>query len=883
MSSERDRLLVLCAKGLETKGLSDQDHKDRLKAEVREIDVQVEYEYFLKLYDRKARFPHNENNLLVAYLLDLVPDFDITQPPSYMQGEFPDIDVDFLPEIQTHLKRVWAPQKFGQEYVCEISTYSTLGIKSGILDMTRVHGVPKDEIQAITVRMEDKDDEGDIMSWDKALEMYPEFDDYCKRYPDISDATKILMGRYKSGGIHPGGLIISKVPIADFVPLEVRSVSKDNPKGMIVSAWAEGQAVQDLQPVGLVKFDVLVVDGLEQIALGCKLVYERHGIKHICAKPGRRNWSDTSYLNDPKALELANRGDTRCIFQLGGEGIRNMVKRGGVTSFDDIAAYEALYRPGPLNMKMDERYCMRKRGKEKYSLHPLMEPILGKTYGVMVFQEQVMQILNKVGNIPLIHCEKVRKAISKKKIEQFGKYKAMFLENGVRNLGATKEYVEHLWDQVEAFADYGFNKSHSYAYSYISSRQLWLLAHYPLEFYTAVLMKAKDDDKIKEYKTDAKYHNVQVAPVHINKSKENFSIQDNKIYFGFSNIKGVGLPIAKKIVEGQPYSSFADFLERFGTEAKVLKPLIALGVFDEPYDRQTMYKFYEFFKDHKKKYKECGNRYEKTLVRYDEDLNELLQEHVHDPKLIAKMNKFDDEAYALWEEHLGDIELEESYNYKGEVRIRKVTVAKNAQRIRAKRDSSMKNYSSKESDFQEEPPSIDSFNANKWKLDEELQTLLSGETKQAEREFYGFQWTHDLEESPDFKNLNIETFLTKAEVEGLPLGYVQVLVKNVKQKIMKNGKPMYHVEVEDSNGKVVTMTVWSEDYDRFAEDFVKGKMLSLRVKPPQGKWQNLTFDSPPKKDRWKLPKNKDEDGRLCEMRPGTPKKKELVDLTDLTL
>jgi DNA polymerase-3 subunit alpha len=345
--------------------------------------------------------------------------------------------------------------------------------------------------------------------------------------------------------------------------------------------WTEGLNAQDLQPVGLIKFDLLVINNLMQIALACDLVKKRHGLPNICAEEGSWDWSDISYLNDPKALEMANKADLKCVFQFDSEGIRKLVKKGGVTRFDDLAAYSALYRPGPLNMGMDVKYCRRKKGEEPYNLHPLMEPILGKTYGVMIFQEQVMDILRVVGNVPDMHTEKVRKAISKKKVKDFIKYKEMFVEHGKINLNVNADFLLNLWEQIESFAEYGFNKSHAYAYTYISSRLLWLKAHYPLEFYNAILMCENDDEKFREYKLDAKYHGVEIRPIDINKSKANFEITDGKIYFGFKNIKSIGEGVAERIVEHQPYTSFPDFLERFGTDGSTLKALCAIGVFDK--------------------------------------------------------------------------------------------------------------------------------------------------------------------------------------------------------------------------------------------------------------------------------------------------------------
>ena len=223
-------------------------------------------------------------------------------------------------------------------------------------------------------------------------------------------------------GVHAGGLIISRMPISDLVPLTKR---KDSPQA---SAWVEGLNGQDLQPVGLIKFDLLVISNLLQIARCCDLIKKRHNIDGIFARPGESDWTDVqAWRSDKKALALANAGDMKCIFQFDSDGIRKLVVDGGVDRFEDLVAYAALYRPGPLNEKMHTRYVERKRGREKFSLHPLLQPVLSKTYGVMVYQEQIMKILHIVGNIPLKDCEIVRKAISKKKIELFIKYKEMFI------------------------------------------------------------------------------------------------------------------------------------------------------------------------------------------------------------------------------------------------------------------------------------------------------------------------------------------------------------------------------------------------------------------------------------------------------------------------
>ena len=655
------------------------------------------------------------------------------------------------------------------------------------------------------------------------------------------------------------------------MPLEVRSVTKENKLGVVVSAWGEGLHSQDLGAVGLVKFDVLVVNDLYQIAVACQLIKDRHGIANVCAKPGQRNWSDTSYLEDEKAIEIANKGDTKCIFQFGSEGIRKMVKSGGVTCFQDIAAYSALYRPGPMRMGMDERYCARKQKREKYTLHPLLKPILGKTYGVMVFQEQVLKILNIVGGIPDMHCEKVRKAISKKKLKDFAKYKELFIKNGQITLGADEEYVKNLWDQIEAFADYGFNKSHSYAYSFISSRQLWLMVHYPLEFYAARLMCAKDHTDIKEIKIDAAMHGVEVAPIHINKSLANFSIQMDddgieKIFYGFSNLQTIGEKAAKRVIEGQPYTSFESFLQQFGSDGAVIKALVSLNAFRDD-NRLKLFAFAEHWKDWHNKQGAAKKRFKESIVRYEDSLKDLLLEYsylVTDPSDYEKMGAFTEEAYELWEKHFSDVEEEQPYNYKGEQRTRTITVLKKFHEIRGRRDSSISNRAAKDKNA-EDIPTLGDFelHRSRVKIEPDIEKLLSGDTRQAEKTYYGYQWVHILEESPDYNGLTIDKLLA----EDKSLGCIEVMVQKVDRLKSKKSDTHYYVlHVEDANGREILVTMWDDDYQRFKEDLEPDTLLKIHVSPPEGNWSKWSFETVKRHLRKNLPRNKDDDHRLCVMR-----------------
>lgn len=799
----KEKLLDICLKSLIAKNIDNETHQKRLKDELREIDTQKEYTYFLDLYEKKTKCPNN-NNLLVPYLLGICDDVSIDEEPRYDYGDFPDVDIDFEPHVRTYLKDRFSREQYGNDYVCNIATYTTFGLRSAIIDTARVLGLDRNEVIKITTSLSVKDDEGEVLSWDKAIELYDDLAEYLRRHPDLEDAAKRMLNRNRNIGQHASGLIISRVPIMDFVPMVM-------PRGasLPASAWVEGLHGTDLGAVGLVKMDFLSLDGNMKIALACRHVQERAGNNTpICALPGQGNWSDTTYLNDTQALAMANKGDLKMIFQFdGSEGIRRLAKEGGVTRFDDLVAYASLYRPGPMKRfkslspsgkmvtspSMAELYINRKRGKEKYEVHPELNDFLETTYGVLVYQEQIMRILNVVGKIQLRDCEAVRKAISKKKVEKFIKYKDMFVENGQETLGWTKKQLEHLWGQIEAFASYGFNASHATAYAYISSRMLYLKSHHPIEFYAAVLTCThpagpKDYQRLKDYKQEAEKHNITVERLDLNASKFECVIKDDKIYYGFSKIKGIGEETAKRIVSLQPYDGFIDFITRFGTDAKVVQALCALKIFNER-DPVTLYKFCEVYKKWEKKNKEREKRYKASTERYRTLLTTTTGE---------ELEKIKSRAFRLHDNNL-----------------------------RKLRKNKM--------------PTLDSFCPSEVILDPKEVNYLEN-IEQAEKDFYGFIWQHPLEKCPEHKYNTIE------KLNGYELGPLEALITGVREMQSKKTK-YYIIEAEDVSGETCRITVWKDDYERFQDRLITGNLVRMTVKTPQKPFPNFTLDS----NRWKRP------------------------------
>jgi DNA polymerase III alpha subunit len=870
MSKEDEDLEALCVSSLKNKKLdNDPNFYKRLRWELEEIKAKNKSNYFLDLYKRKVFYPSNENNLLICWLLGIVSSVDINKEPRCEYGDYPDIDVDFIPVVREYLKNTWAPSTFGEEYVCNIGNYTTFGIKSALIDMARVHGESRDEILALTKNLDAKDDEGKAMTWDSAMKLNPDLKKYCDRYPEIAESAKKLLNRNRGMGVHAGGLIISNSPLPELVPLVKR---KDNPQA---SAWVEGLHGQDLQPVGLVKFDLLVISNLLQIAKCCELVKNRHNLKGICALEGQADWSDVkAWRNDSVALEMANSGDLKGIFQFDSETVRGMCQNGGVDRFEDLVAYTSLNRPGPLNMKMQERYIERKRGREDYSLHSLIEPILGDTYGVMIYQEQVMKILNVVGEIPLKDCELVRKAISKKKIDSFIKYKEMFVRNGQKNLGVNEKEVEDLWRAIEAFSEYGFNKSHAVAYSYVSAYLLYLKSHYPHEFYTSILSCETLSDKIKEYKMEAKLHDVNVLPIEVNRSKVNFDLQGEDIYFGLSNVKGVGEAPAKRIVDLQPFSGFEDFLERFGTDANVLKPLIGLRCFNES-DPVTLWKFSECYKLFSKRNEDKKKRYIAALEKYEEEFKELFPEEsirlsdikgdspFEDPYWIkynadgdqfiekrVECDKDDEGAYAKVVNTPVTLDCGLTIEKETVKYYKKVKVRRNWNRLVAfrslwnKRNKSIERYKL----ISKNSPTLATFDPSKHDIDGNLEEELSN-LDFCENKYYGFSWIHPLENSPDYRG-NL-TFNNLKASEDVAVGAVEIKVLKATKTKSKKGTEYYQIQAEDVTGQSNKIIVWLDDWERWSEELSPNNLLRIRLQPPSNGFATFTLESNSSGFRWK--------------------------------
>ena len=391
-------------------------------------------------------------------------------------------------------------------------------------------------------------------------------------------ATKIE-GRVRHVSTHAGGIVITPFPLTDLVPLQYPARKAEK----VLTTQYEMRSLEDL---GLLKIDFLGLRNLTTIKKTLELVEQRHGTR-----------IDLSHIpvDDPKTFELYQKGETEATFQFNSEAMRQHLRNLKPTTLEDLIALIALYRPGP--MKYISEFVARKHGKKKIEyLHPDLEDILKDTYGIMIYQEQLMAIARKIAGFTPEEADVLRKAVSKKIKELLTEQEQKFIEGAVRN-GYPKELAQKLWNWILPFASYGFNKSHSAAYAITAYHTAYLKANYPLEYMTAVLITEKGDvEEMAEILQECKKMGIKVLPPDINFSQRTFSISgENEIRFGLEDIKNVGEAIVGAILDerekkGQ-FKDIFDFCQRIPSEKlnkKAIESLIKAGAFDTMGERKML-------------------------------------------------------------------------------------------------------------------------------------------------------------------------------------------------------------------------------------------------------------------------------------------------------
>lgn len=481
----------------------------------------------------------------------------------------PDFDVDLCQENR-HKTIEYVQKKYGYDHVAQIITYGKLQSKAVIRDVARVLQMPYSQADRIS-KMIPPGQGGKNPTLPEALEMVPELREMRDKDPQINKLFEIaiqLEGLYRNSGMHAAGVVIGDRPLDELVPLY-----KDPRADMPVTQYD----MKYVEETGLIKFDFLGLKTLTVINCAVDWVKKIHGIELNMAEIP---------LDDTPTYEMMQRGDTSAVFQFESSGMRDVMKQIKPDRFEDLIAVISLYRPGP--MANIPTFINRKHGVEKIEyLHPDLAPILDETYGIMVYQEQVMKIAQVLGGYTLGGADKLRKVMGKKMVAEIPHQREMFTE-GATKKGIKPEISGAIFDQMAKFAEYGFNKSHAAAYSLISYQTAYLKAHYPIEFMCAVMdFDITNTDKISFYTDEVKKMNFKVLPPDINKSDALFAVENGNIRFALAGVKGVGESNMAAIVEERrkngEFRSLSDFIHRVDIKVmnrKQLEALIKAGAFD---------------------------------------------------------------------------------------------------------------------------------------------------------------------------------------------------------------------------------------------------------------------------------------------------------------
>ena len=472
------------------------------------------------------------------------------------RNDFPDIDTDFEDRRRKEVKE-YLKKKF--KHVASISTYTYFKDKGVVRDAARVFMVPLQEVNRALKTVDTFEDFMDS----------PNTKDFRARYPEVVWLAERLRGRIRSVGVHAAGVVVAKDDLRNYAPVESREDSQDKVSGRIPVVAYDMDTVAD---IGLIKLDALGLKTLSVISDTLQSIKERSG-KDI-------NLSELT-MDDPKVYKMLSEGYTKGVFQAEATPYTNLLMKMGVDKFEDLVASNALVRPGAMNT-VGAAYINRKHGKEAvdYS-HVIMKEFTENTYGVIIYQEQVMQACVYLGGMSWSEADKVRKIIGKKKdAKEFDQFKDQFVAGASKQI--TQKKAEQLWHDFEAHAGYSFNRSHAVAYSMLSYYTAWLKSYYPLEFMFSILKNENDKDARTEYLIEAKRLGLKIKLPHVNESEIYFSLKDNSIIFGLAEIKFISDSIANKILDKRPFADYSDFIDKAskkgsGINSRAIAALNAIG------------------------------------------------------------------------------------------------------------------------------------------------------------------------------------------------------------------------------------------------------------------------------------------------------------------
>jgi len=568
-----EKLAQMASEGLKRLGLTgSQVYIDRLDEELSVIKDKSFASYFLVVADMINWAKSNDIKVgpgrgsaagsLVCYALGITDVDPIKYDLLFFRfinperNDFPDIDTDFedrrRKEVKDYLKK-----KF--KHVASISTYTYFKDKGVIRDAARVFMVPLSDVNRAMKSID---------TFEDFIES-PNTKEFRTKYPEVVWLADRLRGRIRSVGVHAAGVVVAKDDIRKYAPVESRADASDLVSGRIPVVAYDMDTVAD---IGLIKLDALGLKTLSVISDTLSSIKKRSG-KDI-------NLSDLP-LDDANVYKILSEGYTKGVFQAEATPYTNLLIKMGVDKFEDLAASNALVRPGAMNT-VGASYIKRKHGDEAVQfIHPIMKPFTENTYGVIIYQEQVMQACVHLGGMTWSEADKVRKIIGKKKdAKEFDQFKDRFIDGASKHI--SKKQAETLWHTFEAHAGYSFNRSHAVAYSMLSYYTAWLKTYYPLEFMFSILKNENDKDARTEYLIEAKRLKLSIKLPHINESDVFFSLKEDSIRFGLGEVKFISDSIANKIIDQRPFSSYSEFIDKAskkgsGINSRAISALNAIG------------------------------------------------------------------------------------------------------------------------------------------------------------------------------------------------------------------------------------------------------------------------------------------------------------------
>jgi DNA polymerase-3 subunit alpha len=562
------------------------DYQERISREIAMIKQMGFPGYFLIVWDF-IRYAKNSSipvgpgrgsaaGSLVAYCLEIT-DVDPLQYDLLFERflnpervSMPDIDIDFCVrgrgDVINHVAGL-----YGRDSVCQIITFGTMASKAAIKDVGRVLDLPYAEVERIA-KMIPPPVRGRNVSITQSLEQVPELRAAVDNNPQVReliDLAKRLEGCARHASVHAAGVVISPLPLQELVPVSVSA------KEELTTQYA----MSDLEKTGMLKMDFLALTALTVISDCLKSIKQSLGVEI--------EWADIP-LDDGQTMQLFAEGRTEAVFQFESSGMQEICRKLKPKGLEDLAALNALYRPGPLDGGMVDDFIARHHGhKSVRYIIPEMKEILSNTYGIIVYQEQIMQLAQKLGGYSLGEADLMRRAMGKKKREEMARHEENFIKGAVER-GINKEKAQQIFSLMAQFADYGFNRSHSVAYAYLAFQTAYLKAHYAEHFYAAVLSnEIQDTAKVFKYTTELRGQGIGLLPPDVNESWSGFTPLEGAIRYGLAAIKGIGQASVNAIIEarqsGGPFTSIFDFAERVGQGAlnkRVLESLVGAGAFD---------------------------------------------------------------------------------------------------------------------------------------------------------------------------------------------------------------------------------------------------------------------------------------------------------------